>query len=188
MDKETGNPEVIQAYIEEYVNNRTNDIRLYDPPPPPEWKDSLQHKGRRKHDSVLQNLKILRVYVNHHVAYDTIIPAHRKFKVDDDFMKKPLVVNKGFLLDHTAFSKKDGIMLAFISSDEFFENYEENQRKEGYGGFFSFKNLYYSKDGKKAIFEMNFYKRKMNGSSSVIYAEKDDDGTWKFQSELKSIS
>ena len=83
--------------------------------------------------------------------------------------------------------KKD-IQLNWISSEDFFKLYKSINLEEGYGGFVSFKNLYFSIDGKKAYFEFTYFRRKMSSSTSVVYAEKQDDGSWIFSTELVSMS
>ena len=187
--KESIIPEVvIHMYIEEYVNNRKNDIRLYEPPPPYELQDSLRHKGRMKPDSIIANLKPLKVYVNLEVKYDSVFIVYKKPKIGYDFIKKIKPNKKKIILKESLFDKKQGVVLEFSMSKAFFKKHKKIQYDEGYGGFVSFRNLYYSEDGKKAIFEIDYYKRRLNSSSSIIYAEKQSDGTWEFQSESLSVS
>src|SRR5690606_21957523 len=69
------NPEAIYAFVETHINPREHDIRRYDPPPPPELRDSVGHNGRMKPDSVLYRLKPLGIYINPIVTYDSIIPG-----------------------------------------------------------------------------------------------------------------
>lgn len=182
------NPEAIYAYIEKYVNNKQYDARRYDPPPPPAWKDSLEHNGRTKPDSVLKNLKPLKIYINIQVKFDSIFPVSKNTAKEFDFAENMRDKSYNFLLESTKFDKKEGIDLAFIPNETFFKKQQNIELDDGYGGFISFKNLYYSKTQQQAIFEVNFYKRRVSGSSSIIYAKKDKDGMWTFKSELKSIS
>jgi hypothetical protein len=97
-------------------------------------------------------------------------------------------LRKDIKLNGMSFDRKDGINIEFLSSEAFSKKQRIIQFDEDYGGFLSFKNLYYSKDSKKAIFKIDFYKGRLNSSSSIIYAEKQSDGIWKFESELLSIS
>ncbi len=182
------NPEVINAYIDEYVNNQKYDERLYEPPPPPEWQDSLQHNGRIKPDSIIENLKPLKIFINYEVKYDSIFLFDGKLKKGFRDIENIGELRKDIRLNGMSFDKKKGINLEFLSSEAFFKKHRIIQFDEDYGGFLSLKNLYYSKDSKKAIFKIDFYRGRLNSSSSIIYAEKQSDGTWKFESELLSIS
>ncbi|MDO6471002.1 hypothetical protein [Maribacter sp. 1_MG-2023] len=182
------NPDAINVYIGDYINNQKYDIRLYDPPPPPQWKDSLKHIGRMKPDSIVSNLVPLKIYIDLEIKFDSNFLHDQKLKRDFSFMDNNEFPAKNFLLEKIKFDEKKGVELEFLSSEEFFKKQDKIQFNEDYGGFISFRNLYYSKDGKKAVFEMNFYKRRLNSSSSIIYAKKLSDGSWKYQSELKSIS
>lgn len=188
LKEKPANPEAINAYIEKYVNNKQYDARRYDPPPPPAWKDSLQHNGRTKPDSILKNLKPLKTYINIQVKFDSIFPVSERAIKEFDFAKNGRHVPNSFTLNSTGFETKKGVILEFIQSETFLINQQNIELDEGFCSFISFKNLYYSKDQKQAIFEVDFYKGKLSGSSSIIYARKTKDGTWIFNSEIKSIS
>lgn len=179
--------EAINVYLENNINNIRYDIRIFDPPPPPEWQDSLNHNGRIRPDSVIKNLKPLKIYVNIDIEYDSgfisDIKPIKGFSFVNDI--SPYMASQS--LDSTYFSKKQGIILEFISKKDFFLKYERIQHNEDYGGLVSFRNLIYSEDGKKAVFEFSYFKGKLNASTSIIYAEK-QDGTWIFLSEPISIS
>lgn len=186
ISQNQSNSDVINQYIEEYVNNNKYDIRLYDPPPPPELQDSIGHNGRRKPDSIANKLKPLKIYVNAMVKYDSAVDINIKKRFS--FVNKIKPYGNDFLLEKTVFSKKPGIILEFLSSEAFFNKGEKIQYDENYGGLVSFKNLYYSKDKKKAFFVFSIYHSKLNSSTSAIYAQKEDDGTWTFKSVLISMS
>ena len=181
------NLEPIDSYINQFVNNKKYDPRLYDPPTAP-WRNIEQHNGRMKHDSILKNLSPLTNYINLEVKYDAEVKFGNKPKIGFEFIEDIKPLRKNLYLKGGSFDKEEGIVLEFLSSEDFFKKHKKIQYQEGYGGFTSFRNLYYSEDGKKAVFEMDFFKRRLNSSSSVIYAEKQIDETWTFYIEMKSIS
>lgn len=181
------NPEAIYAYIETHINQRKYDTRLYDPPPPPELQDSVRHSGRIKPDSITNKLKPLRIYINPIVDYDTIVPQVKSNSIGDlSFIGERQ--NIPLRIDSNQFSKKEGITLLATQQDEFFSTYKELYLDEGYGGFVSFHNLYCSKNGQNAYFEVSYFKGRLNATTYAVFCTKQKDGTWTFKSQLLSIS
>lgn len=181
------NPEAIYAYIETHINQRKYDTRLYDPPPPPELQDSVRHSGRIKPDSIKYKLKPLRIYIDPIVDYDSILPQEKSDPMEDlSFIDERQTIP--LRIDSTQFSEKEGITLLAVEQDEFFSTYKELYLDEGYGGFVSFHNLYCSKNGQKAYFEVSFFKGRLNAATYAVFCTKQKDGTWEFESQLLSIS
>ena len=178
--------EVINAYITEFVNNRKYDMRLYDPPPSP-WQDSIKHNGRRRPDSIIEKLEPLRIHLGIEIDYNTVNHDPHPIK-GFEFAEDPHRHSRKSLFLKTSFPKKKGIILEFLPAADFFAKYKRIRYTEGYGGFISFKNLYCSDDGKKAVFEMYFFKGRLNSSTSIMYAKKQPDGSWEFQNVMISIS
>ena len=179
---------VVQNFIETKIDQRTFDLRIFNPPPPPELRDSIKHDGQIRPDSIIESLAPLQVYVNRSIDYDNAFKAKVKPAKGFEFIGSKKKNKGGGFLEVENFTKKKGIILHSFSSDDFDGLFKSVNLQEGYGGFVSFKNLYYSEDGKKAYFEFIFYRRKLNSSTSIIYAEKQDDGSWKFNMETVSIS
>ncbi|NKI25507.1 hypothetical protein HCG49_02900 [Arenibacter sp. 6A1] len=179
--------EAINAYVENNVNNIRYDIRIFDPPPPPEWQDSLKHNGRTRPDSVIKHLKPLKVYVTIDIEYDSAFISDLKPVKGFSFVKDIKPYKASLSLDSTSFSKKQGIILEFLSRKDFFLKHERIQHEEDYGGIVSFRNLICSVDGSRAVFEVSYFKGKLNASTAIVYAEK-QDGTWIFHSKPISIS
>lgn len=180
--------EVLYAYVEQYINDEKLDERLYAPPPPPELKKNKRDKGGRKNDSIVGKLKTLNVYINDMVRYDSIVDLSKQEKKGFDFFTEINLPKQDFKLKRKKFSKKDKLLISFISTEKFLNKQVELSSTCSFGGFVSFKNLYYSKSGDKAIFEVNYFKRKLNSSSSIVYAEKQSDNSWKFYMDMISIS
>jgi len=181
------NPEAIYAFVETHINQREHDIRRYDPPPPPELRDSVGHNGRMKPDSVLYRLKPLRIYINPIVNYDSIIPGGAGIALGDlPFVEESQ--NFQLRLDPNRFLKKEGVLLLSTEQDVFFSMDKGLLVDEGYGGFVSFQNLYCSRDGQKAYFEFSIFKGSLNAATYAVNGEKQKDGTWEFKSQLLSIS
>lgn len=185
--KQQANPESIYAYIETHINQSKYDTRLYTPPPPPELKDSVGHSGHIKPDSITQKLKPLRIYIDPMVDYDSILPQKRSDPLGDlSFINKKQ--NIPLELDSNQFSKRRGITLLIIGQDEFFSTNKELYLDEGYGGLVSFQNLYCSKNGQKAYFEVSYFKGRLNAATYAVICTKQKDGSWAFKSQLLSIS
>jgi len=181
------NPEAIYAFIEANINQPEHDIRLFDPPPPPELQDSIGHKGRIKPDSIINRLSPLRIYINPVVEYDSILSSgHAMAKEDLSFIDK----NQNFpiRLDPNQFLEKKGVLLLSIEQEEFFSSEKVLFRDEGYGGFVSFYNLYCSNDGQKTYFEVSIFKNRLNAATYAVICTKQKDGKWEFKSQLLSIS
>ena len=82
---------------------------------------------------------------------------------------------------------RNSIVLESIHADNFFELYPNIRFNNDYGGMLSFQNLFVSKDGKKAYFEVIYFKNRLNAQKSAIYAEF-RNSKWIFKSEIISIS
>lgn len=178
---------VVQAFIESKINQRSFDIRIFDPPPPPELQGSIGHQGQVRSDSIIKKLSPLQVYINSSIVYDSNFNPNQD-TTKDFYLENSKPVNGGRDLNIEGLKKKRGVILNSTTAEKFFEVYPSINLKEGYGGFVSFKNLYYSEDGKKAVFQFTYYRRKLNSSTSIVYAEKQNDGSWEFTLEIVSIS
>ena len=186
-NKFINNTEAVQAFIDSKINQRSFDTRIFDPPPPPELQDSIGHQGRVRPDSIIKKLPPLQVYINSSIVYDSNFNPNQH-TTKDFYLENSKPVNGGRDLNIEGLKKKRGVILNSTTAENFFEVYPSINLKEGYGGFVSFKNLYYSEDGKKAIFQFTYYRRKLNSSTSIVYAEKQNDGSWEFTLEIVSIS
>lgn len=177
---------VVQAFIESKINQRSFDIRIFDPPPP-ELQGSIGHQGQVRSDSIIKKLSPLQVYINSSIVYDSNFNPNQD-TTKDFYLENSKPVNGGRDLNIEGLKKKRGVILNSTTAEKFFEVYPSINLKEGYGGFVSFKNLYYSEDGKKAVFQFTYYRRKLNSSTSIVYAEKQNDGSWEFILEIVSTS
>ncbi|MBS9464021.1 hypothetical protein KIM67_16485 [Flagellimonas sp. 389] len=178
----------IECFIEDKINQREFDIRIYDPPPPPELRDSIKHNGQIKPDSIIERLAPLHIYINESITYDNVFKPKVVPDKDFDFIDSKKKKKGGEFLEVKSITKKKGIILNSFSSNDFLQLYELVNLQKGYGGFVTFKNLYYSEDGRKAYFEFILYRRRLNSSTAIIYAEKRNDGSWKFKMKAVSIS
>ncbi|MDF0706707.1 hypothetical protein [Flagellimonas okinawensis] len=179
--------EVINAFIEARINQQKSDIRIYQPPPPPELQDSLGVDGRTKPGSIINKLPPLTIYINPVIEYNKEPIAITDNSLGDlSFIGdvRPTVRR----LNSIHFSQKKGVSLQLIDSGDFFASYKKLRQKSGYGGYYSFQNLYYSKNLQKAYFKISHYKGKLGGSTYAVLCTKNMDGTWTFKMQLLSIS
>ncbi len=186
--KKTNDLEVVTSYIELNLNREKFDLRIHNPPLPPE-KDSTNYVVGIKHDSILNEMDELKVYLNSEIVFE------REFKIDlQDSIKSFLQLKKEFrpmlesqTIQGLDFRKKQGIKLEIVSKDKFFKIYPDVKFDNSYGGLLSFQNLYFSNDGKKAYFEIVYFKSRLNSSTIAIFAEF-KSGKWFFNSYTLSVS
>lgn len=186
--KNTNDLEVISAYIELNLNREKFDLRIYNPPLPPE-EDSTNYEVGIKHDSILDEIGELKVYLNSEIVFE------REFKIDlQDSIKSFLQLKKEFrpilepqTIQRLDFRKKQGIKLEIVDRDKFLKIYPDIKFNDNYGGLLSFQNLYFSNDGKKAYFEIVYFKSRLNSSTKAVFAEF-KSGEWFFNSYMLSIS
>lgn len=183
------NLSAILAYIDSNVKQKKIDIRIYNPPSPPGSKDNLIHKGSIKHDSTIAKLEPLHIYISDSIQYDKNILYKNRDSIEGfSFLKN--VINskkKSIFLNLNTLKSGENIILEPIDVDKFFEIYPSIRFDNNYGGILSFKNLFVSKDGNKAYFEVIYFKNRLNAQKSVIYAEFKKK-KWFFSSEMISIS
>lgn len=89
-NKLINNTEAVQAFIDSKINQRSFDIRIFDPPPPPELQDSIGHQGRVKPDSIIKKLPPLQVYINSSIIYN---PNQDTTK--DSYLENSKPINSG---------------------------------------------------------------------------------------------
>jgi len=123
------NSAVIQDFIDAKINQRTFDIRIFDPPPPPELQDSIKHEGRIKSDSIIERLTPLQVYIDSVIEYDNTFEPKtisiKGFEFIDSKREKG-----GNVIDTGSLTKKKRINLNWISSEDFFNIYKSINLKE----------------------------------------------------------
>jgi hypothetical protein len=164
------------------------DMRIYNSPLPPELKNKKNYVAGIKPDSIVNKLKPLIVYINESIIYE------EKFKIKMNPIQRFEFIKNNYLtrsknsiyLDIKTIEDKKGIILTSIGDKEFYDTYESLRLNDNYGGIMSFQNLFFSKDGSKAYFEINYFKGPLNSSFIAVYAEY-NNGKWHFKSELISI-
>jgi hypothetical protein len=168
---------VIEFLIYSLSKNKL-DSRMYNPPPPPEVADSLYEE--KKHDTIIKSLKPLKIYLNSNILRDSSFKHINKPPKGFHFLKK-LSTSKNYKLPLKNNLLKNSSPIIFIptTDDDFTRRYDSIRFMEDYGGLISFQNLIFSEKGKKAYFEISFFKSKLNASTSAVYAEW-VDGNWKF--------
>ena len=173
--------DVILKYIELHMAQTHLDPRLYNPPSPPELWDSLGRLGSKKPDSIIKKLKPLQVFVTKVVQYDSVFEPWKSPKPGYDFLSEPSKTGpKEVILDLAQIPKVKGMVLEGVSKEEFMEKYESIKLDYDYGGLYSFVNLFYSDDGKKAYFEVKYFKGKLDASSKAVYAQF-IEGAWEYE-------
>lgn len=183
--KENDSTSIILAYLDSNVTQKKVDIRVYNPLPPPELKESVNNGGEVKNDSIIKNLVPLRIFINDSIRYSrNFIPPKKDFK-DFSFTKKS--IENAVFLNIKSLKERKGIVLESINYVEFSKLYPEIYLDDNYGWLISFENLFVSQDGKKAYFEVIYFKNRLNTQKSTIKAEF-KKGKWVFKSEMISIS
>ena len=180
---------IILDYIDSNVVQKKFDIRIYNPPPPPELKDSINHRGSIKKDSIIKNLVPLRIFINDSIQFSKNLIYKNTDSVKGFSFLKNIIPHKkkSFFLDISRLKKHEGIILESHNSDVFFKIYPNIRVENNYGGFLSFQNLFLSKNGKKAYFEVNYFKHRLNTAIYAVFADF-KDGKWEFRSRTISIS
>lgn len=187
--KDYDNPSIILVYINSTIISENYDIRIYNSPPPPELKDSINLFRSIKQDSLTKNLKPLRIFIGDSILFTKTLNYKKKsFNKEFSFLKNITEnAKQSIYLDISPLIKQKGIILESINKHLFFKNYPNIEFEDDYGGFISFQNLFISENRKKAYFEVNYFKHNLNSVSYVVFAEF-QDGEWRFQSEIISIS
>lgn len=179
---------VILAYLDSNVSQKKFDIRIYNPLPPPELKDSINNGGRIKNDSVINSLEPLLIFINDSILYSSNFKLKKESIVDFIFIKERSKSKKqSVFLNINSLKERKGILLKSIKQDEFEKKHPDIYLDDNYGGLLSFQNLFISENGKKAYFEVNYFKEKLNSSTYAVYAEFKNE-QWVFKPEMISIS
>lgn len=179
---------VVLQFIRDEITQNKMDIRIYEPPPPPELKDSTNHSGSFRHDSIINNLELLTIYINDSIRNGLIdrLPGEllKEFSFLDSIAPS---LEPPIRLDIGSIPERKGIILKSIHFGEFQKMQQSLRNKEGYGGFITIQNLYFSKNGKKAYFEIHFFKDKLNATTKSVFANW-KNGKWEYTEKLRSIS
>lgn len=182
-------PDVVLEFLKTEINQKGMDMRILNPPLPPESKNKKDYGSGIKPDSVINKLSPLKIYINDSISYE------KKFKLKLNpingfsFIKDSSLAQNSnpIYLDISHLDEKKGILLISIGDKTFFDSYESFRLNNDYGGIISFQNLYFSHNGTKAYFEVNYFKGPLNASFVAIFAEY-KNGKWHFKSELISIA
>ncbi|WP_417359099.1 hypothetical protein [Galbibacter sp.] len=161
---------------------------MYVPLPPPDMHDSTYYEGKMKPDSVIRNLKPLTVYINDSIRYDSAFKPKMDFPVGFSFVKEiSTSLTPAVYIDINSILRSKEVIIRSIQSSEIENILSTVRYRDNYGGIISFQNLLFSKDQKKAYFEVHYFKGKLNASTYVVYAEW-RNGKWKYQLKQLSIS
>tara|TARA_R110000868_G_scaffold411447_2_gene704011 strand:+ start:646 stop:1266 length:621 start_codon:yes stop_codon:yes gene_type:complete len=183
------NLNAILAYINSNVKQNKFDIRIYNPPSPPESKENLAHGGNIKHDSIIAKLEPLHLYISDSIQFDKNFLYKNRDSIKGFSFLKGVINSKkqSIFLNLNILKNGKNIVIEPIGTDKFFELYPDIRFNNNYGGMLSFKNLFVSKDGNKAYFEVIYFKHRLNAQKSAIYAEFKNN-IWVFKSRMISIS
>ncbi len=185
-EKTTKNHEtdVVLDFLKKEINQKGMDMRIYNPPAPPESKNEKDYVTGIKPDSVINKLSPLKIYINDSISYE------KKFKLKLNpingfsFIKDSSLPKNSnpIYLDISHLEEKKGTLLISIGDKTFFDSYESFRLNDDYGGIISFQNLYFSHDGTKAYFEVNYFKGPLNAVFFAVFATY-ENGKWTFKTE-----
>src|SRR5690606_10412649 len=158
---------VIIQFLSEQFNNK-KDFRMYTPPPPPDMNDSTYYEGKLKPDSVIKNLKPFIVYVNDSIRYDSVFKSKMDFPAGFSFVKSIYTSSKqAVYLDISSISRKGNkeVIVQSIESSEIENILSRVRYNDNYGGIINFQNLFFTENGEKAYFEVQYYQGKLNAGT-----------------------
>ncbi len=181
------NTSVILDYIDLNVTQKNYDTRIYNPPPPPELKDSIGHGGIIKDDSIINKLEKLKIFINDSIRFSENLTYKNEDLVKEFLFLENIHRSISIPLDVTNLKERKGINLESVYVNKFLKLYPKIRLENNFGGLLNFQNLFISKNGKKAYFEVSYFKQKLNTVTYAIFAEF-KDGQWIYKSEIISIS
>lgn len=179
---------IILAYLDVNIKENKFDARIYSPPNPSELKNNVVENKRIKHDSIILKLEPLQLYVSDSIVYDKNLIL--KDSIKDFFNSKDYGViskKRNIYLNLSSLNYSKRIVLKPINENKFYTLYPKIKLDDNYGGLIRFDNLYVSKDGTKACFEVTYFKHKLNASSYIVFADYVNK-QWKFKQKVITIS
>ncbi|MCF8714802.1 hypothetical protein JM658_08170 [Joostella atrarenae] len=143
-----------------------------------------------KPDSIIKNLKPLEIYIGDSIQYDSIFKLKTAIPENFSFIEKKTSIasRQPFAINFSSINvSRKNTILHSIELKEFMKILPSIRYNDNYDGLITFRNLFFSSNGKKAYFEIYYFKGKQNAGSRAIYAEW-RNGKWEYQSLPISIS
>lgn len=187
--KQNNKPNVILEFLTKEINQKGLDIRVLNPPLPPELKGKTDYVSGIKPDSLINKLEPLILHINDSIIYDELFKTKMNPIEGFEYLKTdtfPKNKNSIYLNISTVKDKK-GIVLKSINDKAFYENHKSERLNDNYGGLMCFRNLFFSKNQQNAYFEIYYYKGPLEAIFLAVYAEY-KNSKWHFKSELISFS